>query len=113
MLGDLVHLGDQAQAELDHQRGHDLRQAMEHFVFEKVVEPVHRRLATEQFHAAQDEVARRSSDYQCDEQEQQECQEGVNPRVLSQGIPEILGVEPELFEIHRRKRFFCRMRPVD
>ncbi|MOA55811.1 hypothetical protein D3C78_1796670 [compost metagenome] len=69
-----MQFGDQVQTELDHQRGHDLRQTMEHLVVEKIIEPVHRRLSTEQFDGVQDEVARHSSEHQRDAQQHQQSQ---------------------------------------
>jgi hypothetical protein len=85
-----------------------LGQAVEHLVVEQVIEPMHGRLPAEQLDGVQDQVARHSSDDQRHRQQHQQCQAGVHARVLLQRGPEFLGIEPELFEIHKLKRFFCR-----
>lgn len=100
--GGLAQLRHQVQAELDHQRRGHLRQTLEHLVMPKVVEPVQRGLATEHAAGMQDQVTRHSSEDQRDHQQQDQRQAGVQERVLIEGTPEVLGVEPELFEIHER-----------
>ena len=37
----------------------------------------------------------------------------MQERVLIEGTPKVLDVEPELFDIHGLKRFFCRTRRGD
>ena len=108
--GGLAQVRHQVQAELDDQgRGH-LRQAMEDLVMAQVIEPVQGRLPTEQFNGVEDEVARHASEQQGHRQQHQQAKAGMQQWVLIEGAPEVLGVEPELFDIHGGNRFFCKTR---
>ncbi|MNP06772.1 hypothetical protein D3C76_987690 [compost metagenome] len=98
-----AQLRHQVQAELDHQRRNYLRQTLEHLVVPQVVDPVQRGLAAQYFAGVQDQVARHSSEGQRNEQQHHECQGGVHDRMLVEGTPEVLGIEPELFDIHGQK----------
>ena len=58
----------------------------------------------------QDQVARHSSEDQRNHQQHHQRQAGMQERMLVEGTPEVLDVEPELFDIHGQKRFFCKTR---
>lgn len=98
----LAEPGHQGQAELDEQRGGHLRQAMEDLVVTQVADPMQGRLATEQLGAMQDQVARHASEHQGDGQQQYQGKAGMQERMLVEGTPEVLDVEPELFDVHGR-----------
>lgn len=90
------------QAELDHQRWRHLRQALKHLVVPEVIDPVQGWLATEHAAGVQDQVARHSSEHERDHQQHHQRQSRLQERMLFKGAPEVLGVEPELFDIHKR-----------
>ncbi len=104
--GGLAQFRHQVQAELDHQRRRHLGQAMEHLVLVQVIEPVHRRLAPEQFGRVQDQVACHSSEQQRHHQQEHQAQAGVQQGMSVEGAPEVLGIEPELFHIHGKRGIF-------
>ncbi|MNG12759.1 hypothetical protein D3C84_963930 [compost metagenome] len=101
------------QAELDHQRGRHLCQAVKYLVMTKIVDPVQRRLAAKQFGCVENEVARHSSEDQRNHQQQQQPEAGMQERMLIERTPKVLDVEPELFDIHGQKGVFYWMRRGD
>ena len=54
----------------------------------------------EQLDGVEDEVARHAPEQQGHHQQHQQAEAGMQQRVFIEGAPEILGVEPELFDIH-------------
>ena len=90
----------QIQAELNHQGWRHLCQAVEDFVVPQIIKPVQRRLPAEQFDGVEDEVARDPAEQQGDYQQHQQTQARMQQRVLIEGAPKVLDVEPELFDIH-------------
>ena len=73
---------------------------MKDLVMPKVIDPVQRWLATENFGRMQNEEARHSSEGQRNHQQYHQSQAGMQERVLIKGTPKVLDVEPELFDIH-------------
>ncbi|MNP52457.1 hypothetical protein D3C76_1468510 [compost metagenome] len=101
------------QAELDDQRRRHLRQAMKDLVLAQVVDPVQRRLAPQQLGGVQNQVARHAPKHQGDDQQQHQGDAGVQDRVLVKGTPEVLDVDPELFDVHGRNGSSIKTRRCD
>ncbi|EXL33619.1 hypothetical protein PssB301D_00340 [Pseudomonas syringae pv. syringae str. B301D-R] len=92
---------DQREAELNDQRRHHLRQAMENLVVAEVVDPVQGRLTAEHPDGVQHQKARHAAKHQCGGQQQDQGQPGAYPRVLIEHVPEFLGLEPKRVNIHK------------
>ena len=58
------------------------------------------RLPAKQFDGVKGDVARHSSEQQGHHQQHQQAEARMQQRVFVEGAPEVLGVEPELFDIH-------------
>ena len=100
VLGGVGELRHQFKAELNHQRGGGLGQAVEHLVLAQVVEPPERGLAGQQAAGMQDQEAGQAADQQRDEQQHAQPERGMQQWMLVEGPPEVEGVVPDALNVH-------------
>ncbi|MCY1177550.1 hypothetical protein D9M73_178620 [compost metagenome] len=100
MLAGGIELRHQFQAELHHQRGRHLRQAVENLVLQQIIDPVQCRLSAQQLDGVKYQKACHPAQHQGDDQQHTQAEARVYHGMLIKSAPKIEGVLPELFNSH-------------